>query len=205
VSSFVDGLSPLYIDFHLSHHYTKPLIPESLFPDVLLAISPLRKEEGSLTANGILGNIMLEKNGRKLDFFPGEVSTDRITAIQVLFNCHLIILMQQSSSIVSVIVNLISFHLIINRKLTGVWHLRSLKLMELTIQILKRSETALMFLYDEAINMILVSMCSYSHVFSCLEQLELLVTTLIDLDAMDGKGSVSLLAECSNSPDVNTR
>jgi hypothetical protein len=171
---------------------------------VLLAISPLRKEEGSLTANGILGNIMLEKNGRTLDFFPGEVSTDRITAIQVLFNCHLIILMQQSSSIVSVIVNLISFHLIINRKLTGVWHLRSLKLMELTIQILKRSETALMFL-DEAINMILVSMCFYSPVFSCLEQLELLVTTLIDLDAMDGKGSVSLLAECSNSPDVNTR
>jgi hypothetical protein len=53
--------------------------------------------------------------------------------------------------------------------------------------------------------MILVSMCSYSPVFSCLEQLELLVTTLIDLDAMDGKGSVSLLAECSNSPDVNTR
>jgi len=77
--------------------------------------------------------------------------------------------------------------------------------MELTIQILKRSETALMFLYDEAINMILVSMFSYSPVFSCLEQLELLVTTLIDLDAMDGKGSVSLLAECSNSPDVNTR
>lgn len=27
---------------------------------------------------------MLEKNGKALDFFPGEVSTDRITAIQVL-------------------------------------------------------------------------------------------------------------------------
>lgn len=37
------------------------------------------------------------------------------------------------------------------------------------------------------------------------EELELLVATLIDLDAMDGKGSVSLLAECSSSPDVNTR
>uniref|UniRef100_A0A7N0U5L1 Senescence-associated protein SPA15, chloroplastic n=1 Tax=Kalanchoe fedtschenkoi TaxID=63787 RepID=A0A7N0U5L1_KALFE len=37
------------------------------------------------------------------------------------------------------------------------------------------------------------------------EDLELLVTTLIDLDAMDGKSSVSLLAECSSSPDVNTR
>lgn len=37
------------------------------------------------------------------------------------------------------------------------------------------------------------------------EQLELLITTLIDLDAMDGKQSVSLLAECSSSPDVGTR
>ncbi|KAH7682542.1 Armadillo-like helical-containing protein [Dioscorea alata] len=37
------------------------------------------------------------------------------------------------------------------------------------------------------------------------EELELLVTTLIDLDAMDGKSSVSLLAECSSSPDVSTR
>lgn len=38
-----------------------------------------------------------------------------------------------------------------------------------------------------------------------LEQLELLIATLIDLDAMDGKTSVSLLAECSSSPDVSTR
>ncbi|XP_020088526.1 uncharacterized protein LOC109710401 isoform X1 [Ananas comosus] len=37
------------------------------------------------------------------------------------------------------------------------------------------------------------------------EELELLVATLIDLDAMDGKTSASLLVECSNSPDVNTR
>ncbi|KAF7816460.1 senescence-associated protein AAF, chlorolplastic-like isoform X1 [Senna tora] len=37
------------------------------------------------------------------------------------------------------------------------------------------------------------------------EELELLITTLIDLDAMDGKQSVCLLAECSSSPDVNTR
>lgn len=42
------------------------------------------------------------------------------------------------------------------------------------------------------------------HVF-CLEQLELLVAALIDFDAMDGKSSVSLLAECSSSPDVSTR
>lgn len=101
---------------------------------------PLRKEEGSLTANGILGNIMLEKNGRTLDFFPGEVSTDRITAIQEAY-----------------------------------WSMAS-----------ALSEA-------DGID------------YTDPEELELLVTTLIDLDAMDGKGSASLLAECSNSPDVNTR
>ncbi|XP_051127096.1 senescence-associated protein SPA15, chloroplastic-like isoform X2 [Andrographis paniculata] len=37
------------------------------------------------------------------------------------------------------------------------------------------------------------------------EELELLVAALIDLDAMDSKSSVSLLAECSSSPDVSTR
>ncbi|PKA57537.1 hypothetical protein AXF42_Ash020081 [Apostasia shenzhenica] len=37
------------------------------------------------------------------------------------------------------------------------------------------------------------------------EELELLVATLIDLDAMDSKCSVSLLAECSISPDFSTR
>ncbi|KAK8952311.1 hypothetical protein KSP39_PZI002971 [Platanthera zijinensis] len=36
------------------------------------------------------------------------------------------------------------------------------------------------------------------------EELELLVATLIDLDAMDSKSSVSLLMECSSSPDVST-
>ena len=30
---------------------------------------------------------MLEKNGKTLDFFNGEVSTDRINAIQVLCDC----------------------------------------------------------------------------------------------------------------------
>ncbi|PWA64106.1 senescence-associated family protein [Artemisia annua] len=34
---------------------------------------------------------------------------------------------------------------------------------------------------------------------------ELLVAALMDLDAMDGKGIVSLLTECSSSPDVNTK
>lgn len=31
------------------------------------------------------GRITLEKNGISLDFFPGEVSADRITTIQVNF------------------------------------------------------------------------------------------------------------------------
>lgn len=34
--------------------------------------------------DGMEGCITIEKNGRTLDFFPGEVSADRITAIQVL-------------------------------------------------------------------------------------------------------------------------
>nr|KAJ0186677.1 hypothetical protein LSAT_V11C900482870 [Lactuca sativa] len=36
-------------------------------------------------------------------------------------------------------------------------------------------------------------------------KLELLVTTLTDLNTMDGKWNVSLLTECSSSLDVNTR
>lgn len=46
---------------------------------------------------------------------------------------------------------------------------------------------------------------SYTIIFFHLEQLEMLIATLIDLDAMDGKRSASLLAECSSSPDENTR
>ncbi|KAK9682328.1 hypothetical protein RND81_10G065500 [Saponaria officinalis] len=41
--------------------------------------------------------------------------------------------------------------------------------------------------------------------YTAPDELELLITTLIDLDAMDGKSSVSLLAECCSSPDVQTR
>ncbi|KAH9311755.1 hypothetical protein KI387_026790, partial [Taxus chinensis] len=37
------------------------------------------------------------------------------------------------------------------------------------------------------------------------DELELLVATLLDMDAIDGKSSASLLAECSTSPDVGTR
>ncbi|OMO55464.1 hypothetical protein CCACVL1_27235, partial [Corchorus capsularis] len=97
---------------------------------------PLRWEKGSLSAN----DIMLEKNGKTMDFFNGEVSTDRINAIQEAY-----------------------------------WSIAS-----------ALSEA-------DGID------------YTDPEELELLIATLIDLDAMDGKTSVSLLAECSSSPDVSTR
>ncbi|KAB1208101.1 hypothetical protein CJ030_MR7G013042 [Morella rubra] len=101
---------------------------------------PLHTKKGSLSGNDVMRNITLEKNGKTLDFFPGEVSTDRITAIQEAY-----------------------------------WRMAS-----------ALSEANGIDYTDP-------------------EELELLIATLIDLDAMDGKSSVSLLAECSNSPDVNTR
>ncbi|XP_009334428.2 senescence-associated protein AAF, chlorolplastic isoform X3 [Pyrus x bretschneideri] len=101
---------------------------------------PLQRENGVISENDILGRIMLEKNGRSLDFPPGEVSTDRITAIQEAY-----------------------------------WSMASA------------------FFEADGID------------YTDPEELELLIATLIDLDAMDGKSSVSLLAECSSSPDVNTR
>ncbi|XP_034706461.1 senescence-associated protein AAF, chlorolplastic isoform X1 [Vitis riparia] len=97
-------------------------------------------KKGTPSSNDTMGHIMLEKNGKTLDFFPGEVSTDRITAIQEVY-------LSMASAL---------------------------------------SEA-------DGID------------YTDPEELELLVTTLIDLDAMDGKSSVSLLAECSSSPDVNTR
>ncbi|TQD71305.1 hypothetical protein C1H46_043161 [Malus baccata] len=101
---------------------------------------PLQSENGVISENDILGRIMLEKNGKSLDFPPGEVSTDRITAIQEAY-----------------------------------WSMASA-------------------LFEaDGID------------YTDPEELELLIATLIDLDAMDGKSSVSLLAECSSSPDVNTR
>ncbi|PON89052.1 Coatomer beta subunit [Trema orientale] len=101
---------------------------------------PLGRESGSLSAMDVTGRIMLEKNGKTSEYFPGEVSTDRITAIQEAY-----------------------------------WSMAS-----------ALSEA-------DGID------------YTDPEELELLITTLIDLDAMDGKSSVSLLAECSSSPDVNTR
>ncbi|KAL1820432.1 hypothetical protein ACET3Z_015301 [Daucus carota] len=101
---------------------------------------PLHRSKGSLSANEMAGRITLEKNGISLDFFPGEVSADRITAIQEAYS-------------------------------------------------------------DIASGLSEADGVDYSDP----EELELLVATLIDLDAMDGKSSVSLLAECSSSPNVDTR
>ncbi|XP_059450118.1 senescence-associated protein SPA15, chloroplastic isoform X2 [Corylus avellana] len=101
---------------------------------------PLRREKSSLSANYAMGGITLEKNGKTFDFFPGEVSADRITAIQEAY-CIMASALSEADGI------------------------------------------------D----------------YTDPEELELLIATLIDLDAMDGKSSVSLLAECSSSPDVNTR
>ncbi|RWR85504.1 senescence-associated family protein [Cinnamomum micranthum f. kanehirae] len=109
--------------------------------DLLLdALSCRPKRNGRVSVNDMMSLITLEKNGKALDFFPGEVSTDRITAIQEAY-----------------------------------WSMAS-----------ALSEA-------DGID------------YTDPEELELLVATLIDLDAMDGKSSVSLLAECSSSPDVNTR
>nr|GEW42977.1 senescence-associated protein AAF, chlorolplastic isoform X5 [Tanacetum cinerariifolium] len=106
-----------------------------------MMISKMYKlKNGALSSDDMAGQITLEKNGKVLDFFPGEVSTDRITAIQEAYQ-----------------------------------------------------DMASALTEADGID------------YSDPEELELLVATLMDLDAMDGKGSVSLLAECSSSPDVNTR
>lgn len=100
----------------------------------VMAFSPLRREKVSLSDPEMMGCIMLEKNGKTIDFFPGEVSTDRITAIQVLFFLYILIFISSIASWRA----LISLHLRMYRKLIGVWHLPFLKLMELTILIPKR-------------------------------------------------------------------
>ncbi|KAL5125328.1 Senescence-associated protein AAF, chlorolplastic [Glycine soja] len=101
---------------------------------------PLRRDKGSLSENNVRGRIMLEKNGKTTNSFPGDVTTERIAALQEAY-----------------------------------WSMAS-----------ALSEA-------DGID------------YTDPEELELLVRTLIDLDAMDGKQSVSLLAECSSSPDVSTR
>ncbi|KAI0502196.1 hypothetical protein KFK09_017143 [Dendrobium nobile] len=100
----------------------------------------LPRKEGSFAINDMMGFISLEKNGKALDLFGGEISSDRITAIQDAY-----------------------------------WSMAS-----------ALSEA-------DGID------------YTDPEELELVIATLIDLDAMDSKSSVSLLAECSSSPDVSTR
>ncbi|XP_019183025.1 PREDICTED: uncharacterized protein LOC109177963 [Ipomoea nil] len=97
-------------------------------------------KRSSLNPNKMTECITLEKNGKTLNFLPGEVSAERISAIQEAY-------------------------------------------------------------WDIAAALSEADGIDYTDP----EELELLVATLIDLDAMDGKSSVSLLAECSSSPDVNTR
>ncbi|KAK7385679.1 hypothetical protein VNO78_31473 [Psophocarpus tetragonolobus] len=101
---------------------------------------PLRRDKVSISENNVRGRIMLEKNGKTTNSFPGDVTTERIAALQEAY-----------------------------------WSMAS-----------ALSEA-------DGID------------YTDPEELELLVRTLIDLDAMDGKQSVSLLAECSSSPDVSTR
>ncbi|KAK4273648.1 hypothetical protein QN277_016998 [Acacia crassicarpa] len=101
---------------------------------------PPGRDKGSLSENDFRERIRLEKNGKTIDFFHGDVPTDRIMALQEAY-----------------------------------WSMAS-----------ALSEA-------DGID------------YTDPEELELLITTLIDLDAMDGKQSVSLLAECSSSPDVSTR
>ena len=101
---------------------------------------PLLDKSAFRIADDMMGRIKLEKNGKSLDFLTGELSPNRISAIQEIY-----------------------------------WSMAS-----------ALSEA-------DGID------------YTDPEELELLIRTLMDLDAMDGKSSVSLLAECSSSPDENTR
>lgn len=76
--------------------------------DVFFKFSPLCCDKNSLSGSDMMECITLEKNGKTLEFFPGELSTDRITAIQVLF---MPILMLFPSLVASWRVNFIPFHL----------------------------------------------------------------------------------------------
>ncbi|XP_026380890.1 senescence-associated protein AAF, chlorolplastic-like isoform X2 [Papaver somniferum] len=100
---------------------------------------PIRRNSDSSSANDIR-SVMLEKNGKTADFFPGEISSSSINSIKEVY-------LSMASAL---------------------------------------SEA-------DGID------------YTDPEELELLVSALIDLDAMDGKSSVSLLAECSSSPDDSTR
>ncbi|GKD50961.1 hypothetical protein Tco_1279937, partial [Tanacetum coccineum] len=101
-----------------------------------------------------------------LDCFTGEVSTNRITAIQVLKKP---LTFQQISQ-----------------------HIRRYTVEDMIFEDLQEAYQ------DMACALTEVDGINYT------DPEELLVATLTDLDAIDGKGSVSLLAKCSSSLDVKT-
>ncbi|KAF6163510.1 hypothetical protein GIB67_002515 [Kingdonia uniflora] len=125
---------------------------------------PLRRKQGSVS---------IEKNGKNVDFFPGELSTERIAAIQDAYFSMASALSEADG---------IDYT---DPEEVWPWWINYLAQIRPLVTIFYVSANVPLFFY--------------------LEQLELLVATLIDLDAMDGKSSVSLLAECSSSPDVSTR
>jgi len=59
----------------------------------MLACSPLRRDKGSLSENNVRGRIMLEKNGKTTNSFPGDVTTERIAALQVFRLFHFVLVL----------------------------------------------------------------------------------------------------------------
>lgn len=51
---------------------------------ILIYLIFRQRKEDTLSVNEVTGYITLERNGKATDLFPGEVSTNRITAIQVI-------------------------------------------------------------------------------------------------------------------------
>lgn len=75
--------------------------------------SPLQRVNGIQSENDKLGRIMLEKNGITLNFPPGVVSSDQITAIQVPFYWL-------SPILCCLRIEYLYLHMVLCRKLTGV-------------------------------------------------------------------------------------
>lgn len=95
----------------------------------MLASSPLRRESGSLSKFDMMDHVRLEKNGINVSYFPGEVSSDRISAIQVCNGNSWLLSMRW------IVMPLIWK---LYRKRTRVWRLPFTKPMELTTPIRKR-------------------------------------------------------------------
>lgn len=52
----------------------------------MLWCSPIFRDKGSLSENNVGGRIMLEKNGKTTNSFFGDVTAERITALQVFYS-----------------------------------------------------------------------------------------------------------------------